>query len=204
VQGGGSGGAPQHPLLGHQMAHPHAHGSPPHFVITPACWIGHGPPTQKDESQVVRGSNKSAFSNVDPCALPRAIGPRSRHPRWPSSPIGPFWRGFTPRRKFDAPTHSRCSPMKFSAVGGRGAAAARWLKGGLCMGLHGASQAPSGSPPSPSQAPASDPEHTTGLKDQSASYVARGGAPAALWGSQSGKVRICPLRGRPGRFGSIF
>jgi hypothetical protein len=67
----------------------------------------------------------------------------------PRVPIGPFGADSRRDRKPEAPTHPRCSPMKFSAVGGSGAAAARCLQGGLCMGLHGASQAPVAALPAP-------------------------------------------------------
>jgi hypothetical protein len=49
-------------------------------------------------------------------------------------PIGPFGADSRRDRKPEAPAPSRYSPTMFSAVGGRGAAAARCLQGGLCMG----------------------------------------------------------------------
>jgi hypothetical protein len=175
-KGAGRAGRPSTPYWGHQMAHPHAHGRPPHFVITPACWIGHGPPTQKDESQVVWGSNRNAFSNVDPCALPRASGPRSRHPRWPSAcPSAHLARihaaiaNSTHQLIHDA--HQRCS----QPWGGGALLLCDGCKGGSAWGCMGPPK-PSGRPPSPSLAPTPDPEHTTSLKDQITSYVARGGA----------------------------
>jgi hypothetical protein len=134
-KGAGRAGRPSTPYWGHQLPHSHAHGIPPHFVITPACWIGHGPPTQKDESQVVWGSNKSAFSNVDPCALPRANGPRSRHPRWPSHAHRPIWRGFTPRSQIRRTNSFAMPTNEVLRRGGEGRCCCAMAEGGA---LHGA------------------------------------------------------------------
>jgi hypothetical protein len=137
---------------------------------------------------VVWGSNKSVFSNVDPCALPRASGRGVVTLDGPPRVHRPIWRGFTPRSQIRR-TNSFAMPTNEVLRRGaeRGAAAARWLKGGT---LHGASQAPSGSPPSPSLAPTSDPKHTTGLKDQSAMWPGGGRSGALSRQRCVGELRV--------------
>jgi hypothetical protein len=174
-KGAGRAGRPSTPW-GHQMAHPQCMGATT-FCNYARMLDRPRPPDAKGESQVVRGSNKSASSPMSIRARCRALmgrgvvildGPPRAH--------RPILAADSRRDcKTNAPTHSRCSPTMFSAVGGRGAAAARCLEGGLCMG---SPKPPVAALPAPHWPQHVSPSTPQALRTKLMAMWPEGGAPA--------------------------